>query len=53
MWDSDSGECVHTLEGHAARIWSVCSNKAGVMVGSGSGDATIRARDHMCDARRV
>lgn len=45
VWDTESGECLHILEGHSSRIWDVSSNDAGTTVASASGDSTVKIWD--------
>lgn len=45
VWDTETGETVHTLTGHEERITSVAFNADGTRLASGSFDDTIRIRD--------
>lgn len=45
VWDTESGQCLHILEGHSSRIWDVSSNDAGTTVASASGDSTVKIWD--------
>ncbi|KAF9022717.1 hypothetical protein BGZ52_000694 [Haplosporangium bisporale] len=45
VWDTESGNCLHILEGHSSRIWDVSSNEAGTTVASASGDSTVKIWD--------
>jgi len=45
VWDTESGDCLHILEGHSSRIWDVSSNEAGNTVASASGDSTVKIWD--------
>ena len=42
VWDLVSGQCLATLEGHSARVWSVAVNPDGTRAVSGSYDNTAR-----------
>ncbi|KAI8819010.1 WD40-repeat-containing domain protein [Fimicolochytrium jonesii] len=46
IWNTETGECQFTLEGHASRIWDVTSNKTGTLLASASGDGTVKLWDH-------
>ena len=45
LWDTRTGECTNTLEGHDSRIWDVDTCKKGVTVLSASADGTVRRWD--------
>ena len=45
VWDTESGQCLHILEGHSSRIWDVSSNDVGTTVASASGDSTVKIWD--------
>ncbi|KAJ3070988.1 hypothetical protein HDU98_005950 [Podochytrium sp. JEL0797] len=45
LWNTDSGACVGTLEGHDSCVWDVASNKVGNFAASGSGDGTVKIWD--------
>ena len=42
LWDTDSGECLQTLEGHTDEIFSCAFNYEGDFVITGSKDNTCR-----------
>ncbi|KAF9172104.1 hypothetical protein BGX20_006334 [Mortierella sp. AD010] len=45
IWDTETGSCLRTLEGHSSRIWDVSSNDSGSNVASASGDSTVKIWD--------
>eukprot|EP00698_Gefionella_okellyi_P005108 TRINITY_DN14689_c0_g1_i1.p1 TRINITY_DN14689_c0_g1~~TRINITY_DN14689_c0_g1_i1.p1 ORF type:complete len:564 (-),score=73.00 TRINITY_DN14689_c0_g1_i1:15-1637(-) len=45
IWRTEDGQCVHTLTGHAARVWDVCSDRSGSLIGSAAGDGSIKIWD--------
>ncbi|KAF9935832.1 hypothetical protein BGZ67_002930 [Mortierella alpina] len=45
VWDTETGNCLHILEGHSSRIWDVSSNDVGTTVASASGDSTVKIWD--------
>src|SRR5262249_23130016 len=45
IWDVQTGECQHTLEGHSNSVWSVAFSPDGSRVASGSFDNTVRVWD--------
>ena len=45
IWDTNTGNILHSLVGHTSRIWDVCSNDNGSFVASGSGDGTVKLWD--------
>jgi WD40 repeat protein len=45
VWDVQTGQCQHTLEGHSARVTSAVFSPDGSRVASGSWDHTVRAWD--------
>jgi WD40 repeat protein len=42
VWDVQTGECQHTLEGHFDMVLSVVFSPDGSLVASGSSDDTVR-----------
>ncbi|KAJ1561602.1 hypothetical protein HK405_003400, partial [Cladochytrium tenue] len=42
VWDSETAECLHVLEGHTSRVWDVTANKAGSFAASASADSTVK-----------
>jgi WD40 repeat protein len=45
VWDVQTGECQHTLEGHSSEVTSVVFSPDGSRVASGSRDNTVRVWD--------
>ncbi|KAG0010898.1 hypothetical protein BGZ80_001100, partial [Entomortierella chlamydospora] len=45
LWDVDTGECVHTLQGHSSTVQSVVYSPKGDRIASGSSDSTVRLWD--------
>ena len=45
LWDANTGDCLHTLQGHTEIIRSVCYSPDGQFLASGSDDRTIRLWD--------
>ncbi|MCO4773189.1 MAG: serine/threonine protein kinase [Deltaproteobacteria bacterium] len=45
LWDPDSGELVHTLEGHEGRVSDIAFAPSGAMLATGSQDGTVRLWD--------
>ena len=45
FWNSSSGQCLKTLQGHTARVWSVVWSPDGQILASGSADETIKLWD--------
>ncbi len=45
LWNTETGECLNTLHGHASWVWSVAFNSTGSWLASGSYDQTIRLWD--------
>ena len=44
MWNAETGEKVHTLEGHTDGVMSVCVTADGKRIVSGSDDKTVMVR---------
>ena len=42
LWDTETGACIRTLEGHCDEVFSVCFSPDGKQLASGSADATAR-----------
>nr|WP_317110658.1 hypothetical protein [Chroococcidiopsis sp. SAG 2025] len=45
LWDVSTGECLKTLPGHTAWVWSVAWSRDNQTLASGSEDETIRLWD--------
>ena len=45
LWDTSTGECLQTLQGHTDRIKSVSISQNNKMVASGSDDTTVKIWD--------
>ena len=48
VWDSATGECTATLEGHTGWVMSVAFSPDGTGIMSGSRDETLRVWDSAC-----
>jgi WD40 repeat protein len=44
LWRAATGECTATLAAHRSRIWDIAADRAGRLLASASGDASIRVR---------
>ncbi len=42
LWDTTTGEPLHTLQGHISTVWSVRFSPDGSVIASGSNDGTVR-----------
>ncbi|KAI8874699.1 WD40 repeat-like protein, partial [Backusella circina FSU 941] len=42
IWDTESAECLDTLQGHRSRIWDVSCSSQGDYLASASGDSTVK-----------
>ncbi|KAI8331441.1 WD40-repeat-containing domain protein [Choanephora cucurbitarum] len=40
IWDTETAECLHILQGHRSRIWDVSTTQE--LIASASGDATVK-----------
>ena len=45
VWDVRTGELVHDLQGHVARVYSVCFSHSGERMATASADHTVRVWD--------
>ena len=53
VWDSVSGECLHTLTGHTRNVTAVRFNHEGSRIVTGSDDNTVRLSVFRFHERRV
>ena len=53
MWDTLTGSCVRTLEGHGDWVNSVCTSPDGSHIISGSYDATVKVWDEQWHRRKA
>jgi WD40 repeat protein len=44
IWDTESAECLDTLQGHRSRIWDVSCSSQGDFLASASGDSTVKVK---------
>ncbi|KAI7862456.1 WD40-repeat-containing domain protein [Spinellus fusiger] len=42
IWDTQTQECLETMEGHRSRLWGLSSTVGGDYIASASGDATVK-----------
>lgn len=42
LWDIESGQCFHTLEGHLDSVWAVAFSEDGQLLASSSDDQTVK-----------
>jgi len=49
LWDTETGECIHTLLGHTAEIVSLNFDTHGTRIITGSFDHTIKVSERVSE----